>query len=133
MMLNQVPGCLGLKIATTFELVQNTKPDSKKWSELFSIGYFNNVGDNKESRSKLKSHTIYGIAVGRDDKLNAIILYNPLTSSYYRHPDLFLDESRLYITKFPNSIRFDGGLTCGLLQKNTDPVHYFLPVKRVSI
>ena len=39
--LNQVPGRLGLKLATPFELVHNYKPNSKTWFELFSVGYFN--------------------------------------------------------------------------------------------
>ena len=68
MMLNQVPGCLGIKITTPFELVHNDKPYSKTWFELFSIGYFNHCIDNTESRSKLQAHTLDGITVGRDDK-----------------------------------------------------------------
>jgi hypothetical protein len=39
-MLNQVPGRLGRKLTTPFELVYNRKPDSRTWFELFSIGYF---------------------------------------------------------------------------------------------
>ena len=38
MMLNQVPGRLGLKLTTPFEVVHNSKPYSKTWFELFSIG-----------------------------------------------------------------------------------------------
>ena len=68
MMLNQVPGFLGLKLINPFELVHNTKPDPKIWFELFSIGYFNRTIDNIESRSKLQVHTLDGIAVGRDEK-----------------------------------------------------------------
>ena len=48
MMLNQVPGQLGLKLTTSFELVHNAKPDSKTWFELFSIGYFNHDTDNSD-------------------------------------------------------------------------------------
>ena len=86
MMLNQVHGRLGLKVTTPFELVHNSKPDSKTWFELFSIGYFNHDTDNAKSRSKLQSHTLDGIDVGRDDRSNSIIFYNPITSSYYRPP-----------------------------------------------
>ena len=53
MMLNQVPGQLGLKLATPFELFHNYKPDSKKWFKLFSIGYLNHDIDNAESCYKL--------------------------------------------------------------------------------
>ena len=119
MMLNQVPGQLGLKLTISFELVHNSKPDSKTWFKLFSIGYFNHDTYNAESCSKLQAHTLYGIAVGRDDRSNSIIFYNPITSGYYRPPDFRLDESRLPITNFPNSLRFDGGLTCGLLSNNS--------------
>ena len=134
MMDNQVPGRLGLKLTTPFELVHNSKPDSKTWFELFSIGYFNHNTDDAESRSKLQAHALHGIAVGRDDRSNYIIFYNPITSSYYRPPNFRLDESRLPITNFPNSLRFDGGLTCGLLRNNTNPIHEpFPPGTRVSI
>ena len=134
MMLNQVPGRLGLKLSTPFELVHNSKPDSKTWFELFSIRYFNHDTDYAEIRSKLQSHTLDGNLVGRDDRSNSIIFYNPITSSYYRPPDFRLNESRLPITNFPNSLRFDGGLTCGLLRNNTDPVHEpFPPGTCVSI
>ena len=67
MIVNQVPGRLDLKLTTPFELVHKAKPYSKTWFELFSI-------DNTENRSKLKAHTLYGISVGRDDKLNSIFL-----------------------------------------------------------
>ena len=52
-MLNQVPGRLGLKPATPFELFHNAKPDSKTWFELFSIGYFNHETYNTEICSEL--------------------------------------------------------------------------------
>ena len=72
-MLNQVPGQLGLTLMTPFELVHKSKPDSKTWFGLFSIGYFNHDTDNAESHSKLQSHTLDGIAVGRYDRSNDII------------------------------------------------------------
>ena len=129
-----IPDRLVLKLTTPFELVHNTKPDSKTWFELFLIGYFNHTVDNTESRSKLKARTLYGITVGRYDNSHVIIFYNPLTYSYYHPPDLCLDESQPPINNFPSTLRFDGGLTCGLLQNNTDPIHEpLLPVKRVSI
>ena len=127
MMLNQVPGRLGLKLTTPFELVHKSNTDSKTWFELFSIGYFNHDTDNAESRSKLQAHTLDGIAVGRDDRSNSIIFYNPITSSYYRPPAFRIDEPRLPITNFHNSLIFDGGLTCGLLRNKTDPIHEPFP------
>ena len=51
--INQVHGDLGLKISTPFELVHNNKPNSKKWFEIFSIGYFNSTVDNTKRRYKL--------------------------------------------------------------------------------
>ena len=92
-MLNQVPGYLVLKLTTPFDLVHNTKPDSKIWFEILSIGYFNHMVDNIEICSKLQSNTLDGIAVGMDDKSNVIIFYNPLTSSYCCPTDFHLDES----------------------------------------
>ena len=80
MVLNQVPGHLGLKLTTPFELVHNTKSDSNAWFELFSIRYFNNHINYTESRSKIQAHSLDIIDVGRDDKSNSIIFYNPITS-----------------------------------------------------
>ena len=134
MILNQDTGRLGLRITTPFELVHNAKSKSKKWFELFSIGYFNHDTDNTENRSKLQAYTLNGIEVGRDDKSNSIIFYTPITSSYYHPPTFLLDESRLPITNFPNSLRFDGGLTCGLLRNKIDSIHDpFLPGTCISI
>jgi hypothetical protein len=45
-----------------------------------------------------------------------------------------LDESHLPVTTFPKSIRFDGGLTCGLLRDCSDPTpEPFPPGTRVTI
>ena len=123
MMLNQVPGSLCPKLTTPFELVHNSKPKSKTWFELLSIGYFNHDTYNTKSRSKFQSHTLDGIAVVRDDSSNSIIFYNPITSGYYFPPAFRLYESRLQITNFPNSLRFDGGIICGLLWNKTNPIH----------
>ena len=82
----------------------------------------------------MQSHSLYVISVIKGDRFNSIILYNPITSSYCRPPVFRLDESRLPITNFPNFLRFDGGLTCGLLRNNTDPIHKHFPlVTPVSI
>ena len=130
----QVPGRPGLTLTTPFELVHNYKPDSKTWLELFYIGYFNHDTDNAKSFSKMQAHTLYGIAVGRNDRSNYTILYNPITYSYYRPPDFQFYELRIPITNFPNSLRFDGGLTCSLLRNKNDPIHEpFPPGTCVSI
>jgi hypothetical protein len=126
-MINQVPGRLGRKLTTPFELVHNVKPDSKTWFELFSVGYFNHSKDNTTSRSKIEDHSLDGIAIGRDDKTNTIVFYNPITRSYYRPPAFKLDEGRLPVTNFPTSIKYDGGLTCGLYRNRTDPSPEPLP------
>ena len=99
-----------------------------------SIGYFNHDTDNADICSKLQAHTLDGISVGKDDRSNYIIFYNQITSSYYRPPAFRIDESRPPITNFPNPLRFDGGITCGLLRNKTDPIHEpFPPGTRVSI
>ena len=134
MILNQVLGRLGLQLAILFELVHNSKPDSKTWFELLSEGYFNHRVDNTESRYKQKTNTLDGIAVGRYDKSSSIIFYSPTTYSYYSPPAFLIDESRLTIINFPNSLCFDGGLICCVLQNNTDPIHkLFPPGTRISI
>lgn len=133
-MLNQVPGRLRRKLTTPFELVHNVKPDPRTWFELFSVGYFNHDTDNAELRSKTQAQTLDGIAVGRDDRSNTVIFYNPVSRSYYRPPAFRLDEGRHPATNFPKSLKFDGGLTCGLLRYKTDPVpEPFPPGTRVDI
>ena len=94
-MLNKLPGRLGLKLTTPFELVHNSKTDAKTWFEVLSKGYFNYDKDNAESHSKQQSHTLDGISVGRDNRSNSIIFYNPTTSSYYRPTGLQLDKQDL--------------------------------------
>ena len=104
------------------------------WFKLFSIGYFNHTIDNTESQSRLQAHTLDDIVVGRDEKLNAFIFYNPLTSSYYCPPYFCLNKYRLPVTNFPKYLWFDGRLTLGLLHNKTDPIHEpFPPSTRVSV
>ena len=134
LMLNQVPGRLGRKLTTPFELVHGTKPDSSTWFELFSVRYFDHEVENNATKSKMETQTLAGIAVGRCEKSNTIKFYNPLTRSYYSPPVLKLDESRLPISHFPTKITYDGGLVCGLLCHNTDPVpEPFPPGTRVNV
>ena len=122
LMLNQIPGRLGRKLTTPFELVHNVKPDSRTWFQLFSVGYFDHERDATELRSKAQAQTLDGIAVGRDASSNAITFYNPATKNYYRPTAFKLDEGRFPATNFPSSIKFDGGLTCGLFCNRTNPM-----------
>jgi hypothetical protein len=133
-MLNQVPGRLGRKLTTPFELVYGVKPDSSTWFELFSVGYFDHKTEGSASKSNLEAQTLAGIAIGRDDKANTIRFYNPLTKAYYSPPVFKLDEGRLPASHFPNRITFDGGLVCGLQSNNTDPCpEPFPPGTRVNV
>ena len=58
MILNQVTGRLGMKLTTPFELVQNSKHDSKTWFGILSIRNFNRHINNIESRPKIQAHTL---------------------------------------------------------------------------
>jgi hypothetical protein len=64
LMLNQIPGRLGRKLTTLFELVHGVKPDAATSFELFSIGYFNHAVENNSNKSKFEVQTLAGIAVG---------------------------------------------------------------------
>jgi hypothetical protein len=66
-MLNQVPGRMGRKLTSPFELVYGVKPDAKTWFEPFSIGYFPVESKSGEAASASQAQTMDGIAVGRDD------------------------------------------------------------------
>eukprot|EP00804_Cyclotella_cryptica_P002399 CCRYP_004096-RA/>CCRYP_004096-RA protein AED:0.22 eAED:0.22 QI:0/0/0/1/0/0/3/0/917 len=134
LMINQVPGCLGRKLTTPFELVYGVKPDSSTWFELFSIGYFDHKTEGNAKKSNIQAQTLAGIAVGRDDKANTIRFYNPITKAYYSPSVFKLDEGRLPASHFPNRITFDGDLVCGLQSNNTDPTpEPFPPGTRVNV
>eukprot|EP00956_Cyclotella_meneghiniana_P012602 scaffold17913_cov36-Cyclotella_meneghiniana.AAC.1 len=133
-MINQIPGRLGRRLTTPFELVYGVKPDSSTWFELFSVRYFDHKTENSASKSNVEVQTLAGIAVGRDEKSNTIRFYNPLTRSYYSPPVFKLDEGRLPVSLFPTKITFDGGLICGLQSNNTDPSpEPFPPGTRVNV
>ncbi len=53
-MISQVPGRMSLKLITPSELVHGTKPDSRTWFELFSIGTFQHESDGTTSRSNME-------------------------------------------------------------------------------
>jgi hypothetical protein len=80
-MLNQVPGRLGRKLTSPFELVYGVKPDAKTWFELFSAGYF----PVEKMAGESSSQTMDGNAVGRNDQSNTILFYSPMTKKYYTH------------------------------------------------
>lgn len=63
LMINQVPGRLGCKLTTPFELIHGTKPDSSTWFlELFYVGFFRKESEGGESKTKVQA--MAGIAVG---------------------------------------------------------------------
>eukprot|EP00804_Cyclotella_cryptica_P021434 CCRYP_005776-RA/>CCRYP_005776-RA protein AED:0.13 eAED:0.00 QI:0/0/0/1/1/1/5/0/1584 len=133
-MLNQVPGRMGRKLTTPFELVYGVKPDSSTWFELFSVGYFDHKTEGSATKSNMEAQTLASIAIGRDDKANTIGFYNPLTKAYNSPPVFKLDEGRLPASHFPNRITFDGGLVCGLQSNSTDPSpEPFPPGTRVNV
>jgi hypothetical protein len=51
-MMNQVPGRLGRKLTSPFELVHGVKPNANTWFELFSVGYFPHHMDSNICNSK---------------------------------------------------------------------------------
>jgi hypothetical protein len=63
-MINQIPGRLGRKLTTPFELVHGVKPNASTWFELFSVGFFPHESSDGETRSKTQAQTQVGIAVG---------------------------------------------------------------------
>jgi hypothetical protein len=133
-MLNQVPGRMGRKLTSPFELVYGVKPDSKTWCELFSVGYFPVESKAGEAASASQSQTLDGIAVGRDEQSNTILFYNPVTKKYYSPPVFKLEPNHLPVMLYPKNIRFDGGFVCGPLRNRTDPVtEPFPPGTRLTI
>jgi hypothetical protein len=111
-MLNRIPGRMGCKLVSPFELVHGVKPDSTTWFELFSVGFFKMDSSSDGKHSKTQTMLLADIAVGRDDQSNTILFYNPLTKAYYRPQAFTLDESRLPLAHWPTCIHPDGGMTC---------------------
>ena len=109
-MINQVPGRLGRKLTTPFETVHNKKPDSKTWFELFSVGYFDHTTDNAEKGSKTEDQTLDGIAVGRDDKSNTIIVYIYLPTATTAHQLFDWMKAAAQSQTFPNPYNMMEGL-----------------------
>eukprot|EP00804_Cyclotella_cryptica_P030273 CCRYP_019237-RA/>CCRYP_019237-RA protein AED:0.06 eAED:0.03 QI:0/0/0/1/0/0/3/0/1322 len=133
-MMNHIPGRLGRRLVSPFELVHGVKPDSTTWFELFSVGFFKMESSADGKHSKTQTMSLAGIAVGRDDTSNTILFYNPITRSYYRPQAFTLDETRLPLSQWPGIIIPDGTLTCGLLRHNSDPApEPFPPGTRVTL
>eukprot|EP00804_Cyclotella_cryptica_P030371 CCRYP_011900-RA/>CCRYP_011900-RA protein AED:0.20 eAED:-0.11 QI:0/0/0/1/1/1/3/0/1923 len=103
-MMNYIPGRMGRRLASPFELVHGVKPDSTTWFELFSVGFFKMESSSAGKHSKTQSMSLAGIAVGRDDTSNTILFYNPVTRSYYRPQAFTLDEARLPLAQWPGLI-----------------------------
>ena len=80
-MIKQVPGRLGSKLTSQFEVVYGVKPDACTWFELFSVGYFNHPKDGVSTRSTAKDQFFDGIMVGRGAVTNTIMFYVPHTHS----------------------------------------------------
>jgi hypothetical protein len=133
-MLNQVPGRVGRKLTSPFELIFGIKPDAKTWFEPFSIGYFPVASKSCEAASASEAQTMDGIAVMCDEKSNTIVFYNPITRAYYSPPSFKLDPTPLPVTLYPKHVRYDGGFVCGPLRNNSDPVpEPFPPGTRVQL
>ena len=121
-MLNQVPGRINRRLTTPYDLVYGRNCAQRHGSDFPLLATSNHDKDNTESHSTSQAQTLEGIAVGRDDRTNTIIFYNPLTKSYYHPPAFCLDALCLPVTNIPSSIRFDCDLTFGILQNWKDPV-----------
>ena len=79
------------------------------WFQLFLVGYIGHEKDSSVQRSKSEDQSLDRIAVGRDDKSNTIIFYNPIIKHYYRPPNFKLDEGCLPVTNFPSQVHTQEG------------------------
>ena len=108
-MMNMIPGKVNGRLTTPFELVHRCPPDSRTWFPIFSMVYFYHDSDSDKNRVTMQSNAMQGIAVGRLNNTNALLVYHPVTKKYYE-----FDPSRLPGNEWPSRIHYDGGLFADL-------------------
>jgi hypothetical protein len=102
------------RLTTPFELFFGSQPDYRVLFPFGSVRYYHKpLEASSAKRSKFKSRTAAGIAVGHSDFTNGIIFWDPDTSKFSVSADYKLDVSRTLTSPFPN-LKYDGGINPSL-------------------
>jgi hypothetical protein len=86
--MNAIQGNFAGKLASLFLLVHGVGHNKCTWFLLFSLCYFTHDKDGSTQGAHNQSHTMDGIAIGCSPTLNALVVYNPRTKTYY-DPDSY--------------------------------------------
>jgi hypothetical protein len=119
-MMNAIPGKLHGKLASPFLLVHGVGHDEWTWFPLFLVCYFHHNKDGGVLCSHSQTHTMDSIAVSCSPTLNALLVYNPRTKTYYEPDSYHLDPYQLPSSVYP-SLTYNGGLFC-LLYWDDNPL-----------
>jgi hypothetical protein len=76
------------RLTTPFELFHGVKPDYRVLFPFGAVGYYRKpLEASSKKRSKFKSQTAAGIALGRSDFTNRMVCWDPDTSKFSTGPD----------------------------------------------
>jgi hypothetical protein len=122
------------RLTTPFELFHGVQPDYRVLFPFGAIGYYRKpLEASSKKRSKFKSQTAAGIALGRSDFTNGMVFWDPDTSKFSTSADYKLDVHRTLTSPFPN-LKYDGGINPSLdsgraqeaFPPNSSVIHYHI-------
>ena len=102
------------RLTTPYELFYGVQPDYRVLFPFGAVGYYRKpLEASSKKRSKFKSRTAAGIAIGRSDFTNGMVFWDPDTSKFSTSADYKLDASRTLTSPFPH-LKYDGGINPSL-------------------
>jgi hypothetical protein len=105
---------IATRLTTPFELFFGVKPDYRVLFPFGTVGYYRKpLEASSKKRSKFKSRTAAGVAIGQSDFTNGMVFWDPDTSKFSTSADYKLDASRTLTSPFPN-LKYDGGINPSL-------------------
>jgi hypothetical protein len=105
---------IATRLTTPFKLFFGVKPDYRMLFPFVAVGYYRKpLEASSKKRSKFKSRTAAGIAIGRSDFTNGMVFWDPDTSKFSTSADYKLDASRTLTSPFPN-LKYDRGINPSL-------------------
>jgi hypothetical protein len=129
---NYLPVTSESNITTAFEQVHKSQPNFQAiLYPIFSHGYFRRTRDTNHERLQFKPQTQPGVAIGRSERTNGLMFWNPDTSHISVSADYLLDPLGNLPSQF--NIKFDGPLECAPLASEYDIAEPYLPGTSVFV